>query len=121
MINLKAESIKRYIVSGFLISILFSIANAGSLPSHYPNAFRWTGTVETISADTIVVGDREFTISSNISFNRLNSINSTASNLSEGMTIGCTLSDSGQIISIWEFPNSMSDTVGPWARGLSIN
>ena len=122
MINQNVEITKRSLVIVLLLCILcsLSLAYAGGLPKHYPNAFKWTGTIERVSADRIVIGDREFSISSNVSFNRLNSNNTTAINLATGMTIGCTLSDTGQIISVWELPNSMSNTVGPWAKGLSL-
>ena len=121
MINVNTNITKHYAVIGFILCILCSVAHAAELPNHYPNAFRWTGTIEKISSGTIVVGDREFSISPNASFNRLNSLNTTATNLSVGITIGCTLSDAGEIISVWELPKSMSNNVGPWAEGFSLN
>ncbi len=121
MINLNSNATKFYMIIGILVCMFFSNAYAGQLPSHYPNAYRWVGIVEDISADSIVIGDREFTKSSNISFNRLNSLNTTINEVKIGMIIGCKLSNTDQIISVWEFPNSLSSVIGPWADGVSLN
>tara|TARA_R110002096_G_scaffold10092_8_gene39120 strand:- start:204 stop:581 length:378 start_codon:yes stop_codon:yes gene_type:complete len=118
MINQAFITARFYFLLGIIMLMFSAYTHAGQLPNHYPSAFRWSGTVEEISNNTIVIGDREFTLTQSASFHRLNSYNSTLQDIKAGMPLGCIISDTNQIISLWEFPKELSSTVGPWAEGL---
>ncbi len=113
MIKLLAKSILIIVLSSFS-----SISIATNLPNHYPSAFAWTGMIEEISGNTIIISDREFNLN-NFSVHRLNSFNSSVSDLKEGMLIGCVLSGNN-ILSVWELPKSLSSKSGTdLARGIN--
>lgn len=107
---------------GWVILLLATInfsAIAGTLPSHYPQSFIWTGTVDDIKPGVVVIGDRAFSnVGSHVSLHRLKSNQSSIQDLQVGMSVGCVLSDSNQLISLWELPDSLNSPVGPWASGL---
>ena len=104
------------------LSIIFTSTSliAGNLPSHYPSNFLWTGSIDKITSGSIIIADRKFnTANKQISTHLLNSYNTTIDNLSEGMIVGCILSSSNELISIWELPNSFANESGTsLARGV---
>jgi len=86
---------------------------AGELPSNYPSTYQWSGTVDDITATSIVIEDRVLPISSNVSVHLLKSHNATIRDIKVGMTAGCELSADNKLISIWQLPESLSSTSGP--------
>ena len=107
-------------ISTFLYICLSTCVIAGELPKHYPQSFMWSGTVQSKSLDSILISDREYTITSNnISFHRLNSNSSTLRDLDIGMVVGCEISpETNEIVALWEFPENLKSSVGPWAAAL---
>ncbi len=107
-------------ISTFLCICLSTSLIAGELPNHYPQFFVWSGTVDSITSDTITISDKEFRkANNNLSFHRLDSNNSTLRDLQIGMIVGCEISsETNEIVAIWEFPESLKSSVGPWGTGL---
>jgi len=102
------------LVAGLLLPVM-----AGTLPSHYPQVFVWTGTIDDIRPGAVVIGDREFgNVGSHISVHRLKGSHASIQDLQVGMSVGCVLSDNNQLISLWELPDSLNAPTGPWAPGL---
>jgi hypothetical protein len=91
---------------------------AGQLPSNYPSAFMWSGSIQEISTTKIIIEDREFSLSSGISINLLNSHSASINNLRVGMIVGCQITQDNQLQGIWQFPESLSSVSGPWAAGM---
>ena len=101
-----------------LLCISINTSYADELPSNYPKAFIWSGTIDEISNTSIIIEDREFYLKSNISVHLLKSYNTSVRDLKIGMTVGCQLSESNELTAVWEFPDSLSSASGPWAGNL---
>lgn len=101
-----------------LVCLTVSISHAGELPSHYPKAFMWSGTIDEITNTSIIIGDKEFNINPNLSVHLLKSYTTSIRDLKIGMTVGCQLSRANELNAVWEFPDSLSSASGPWAGNL---
>jgi hypothetical protein len=101
-----------------LLCITLSTSYADELPSNYPKAFLWSGTIDQITNTSITIEDREFNLNSNISVHLLRSYNTSIRDLKTGMTVGCQISESNELTAVWQFPDSLSSASGPWAGNL---
>ena len=99
-----------------MLSLVFATSlHAASLPSHYPETFSWVGEVQNLqlSKQIIVVEDRKMSTGTVISVHRLRtSRTGSLADLSEGMIVGCQFGQTGQLMSIWELPDSYSEKSG---------
>lgn len=98
-----------------LICILCSAANARYLPANYPTKFDWTGKIEQINGNRIIINDKAFVITSGTNVVTLSSYSTTANSLKLGITVGCVVSSNNQIISLWEFPSNLDSVTGIWS------
>ncbi|MFK7794221.1 MAG: hypothetical protein AB8B89_02620 [Gammaproteobacteria bacterium] len=101
-----------------LIYITLSTSFADNLPSNYPKVFLWSGTIDEIKNTSVTIEDREFNLTPNISVHLLKSYNRSIKDLKTGMTVGCQISESNELVALWEFPDSLSSASGPWAGDL---
>ncbi len=93
------------------LMVLGSTAGATALPDYYPQAFRFTGTLQLIdpSRDIIVVADTQMSIPGNLKVHTLNTQYGTINSLRPGMKVGAALgvSRNGRpiITEIWVLPD----------------
>ncbi len=96
---------------GLILILLSTWVNAAVLPSYYPPAFRFTGTLQRIDAsrNIIVVGDTLMQIPANLKVHTLNTEFGTINSLRPGVKIGAVLSmtrhGKPQISEIWVLPD----------------
>ena len=103
--------IMKYVVL-VTLSVFFNLAIASGLPGHFPQEYEWSGRIDDIYGQSIIIEDTTFSLSSNVSIHLLDSYNATLRNLKVGMTVGCKLTQEGELISLWEFPKSLSEATG---------
>ena len=101
-----------------LVFLTVGISYASELPSHYPKAFMWSGTIDEVTNTSIIIADREFRINPNLSVHLLKSYTTNIRDLKIGMTVGCQISEANELSAVWEFPDSLSSASGPWAGNL---
>jgi hypothetical protein len=104
MITLVNRKTYVYAIFGILSFIACSTSHA-EVPSHYPSEFQWSGVVEEITDTSITINDRVFPISSEVTFNRLKTYNSTIKDIKIGVILGCRVSNTNTLISVWELPD----------------
>jgi hypothetical protein len=81
-----------------LTGLSWSVAQADRLPSHYPDAFQRTGTVDRVDfvSRQIVIGDSKFVLAQDAVLHSLSSQNDSLGRLIQGTMVGVRYSQHGR-------------------------
>lgn len=96
--------------NGIRSVVLLTIAVCGSalaqrLPSHYPDSFQRTGTVDDISTTTIVINDIPYTLSNTVVVHSLTESRIAVARIRPDDVIGFEFGENRQIVEIWLLPD----------------
>ena len=96
----------------FAFMVLFlGLAQAQSLPSHYPERFQRTGRIDDVRRETIVINDVPYSLSDEVIVHSfVSAAESTVSILRDGMKIGYQVGDQRRIAEIWILPDWYDET-----------
>lgn len=97
--------------SRILSILLMTIALAGTvyaqrLPSHYPESFQRTGTVDDARDDVVVINDVPYTLSDSVVVHSLSASNVSVARVRRGAQIGYRTGQNRQIVEIWLLPSN---------------
>lgn len=70
-------------------------------PEHYPTSFDGKGNINRIVSDKAVIGDRQYSFQSNITFNTPDIQNCSRYMIEKGDYVGYLLDREGNIVSLW--------------------
>jgi hypothetical protein len=70
-------------------------------PEYYPRNFDGKGKINRIVSEEVIIGDREFQLYADVSFNTPNLQRCSRYNFEKGDYVGYMLSDEGDIVSLW--------------------
>ena len=70
-------------------------------PEHYPNGFHGMGHILKITGDEIVVDDKVFALSSDVTYHTLDIENASSGFFQPGKRVGYVFDSEGKIKSLW--------------------